>query len=350
MLQQTQVARVVERFKTFTDRFPTVADLAGASEQDVLALWQGLGYYRRAIHLHRAARLVMAEYRGAIPHTVESLRTLPGIGRYSAGAIASIAFDRRTPLVDGNVTRIALRITGNSADPKAPATVRDVWEWAESLVMQARGPAVLNQSLMELGATVCTPRRPNCAGCPLRACCAALANRAVERIPRPKARSRVDEVDADAYFIVRRVDRAILLEKRPADGMWASMWQLPTREGEARPSAAAPRSPGREPRTVIVGNYTHRTTHRLFRFQLHTATEMHPVSRSVCATEHEWVSAQSLHGFPLSNAQKKLIQMALAHQEQVRSTTPEPKADAKKNRRPVRSRPSANKRSDQKLR
>ncbi len=348
MLQQTQVSRVVDRFQAFTDRFPTVADLAGASEQEVLSLWQGLGYYRRAMHLHRAARHVIAEHRGAIPQTVESLRTLPGVGRYTAGAVASIAFDQRTPLVDGNVTRVALRVTGNHADPAAPATVRKVWEWAEALVLEARSPSALNQSLMELGATVCTPRRPNCALCPLRARCVALSDQAVGRIPRPKPKGRVEEVEAEAYFIVRRGDRAILLEKRPAQGMWASMWQLPTREGAARLAVAGcgPQARGRT--TVRVGNYTHRTTHRQFRFELHVAAIGHPVSRSVCAADHAWVTAGALHGLPLSNAQKRLIQMALEHQEQECAASQDSRnANTKNSKGPTRSRPSADNRSDQ---
>jgi len=160
MLQQTQVSRVAERYVEFLRRFPTVRGLAEADEQEVLAAWQGLGYYRRARNLHAAARLIVAERGGRIPRTVDGLRQLPGVGRYTAGAIASIVYGAPAPIVDGNVQRVIARWDANDAPPADASTVAETWRRAEDLVGATARPGVLNEALMELGATVCTPVNP----------------------------------------------------------------------------------------------------------------------------------------------------------------------------------------------
>jgi len=178
MLQQTQVARVIEKFTEFVGRFPTVEALARADEGGVLAVWSGLGYYRRARHLHRAAREIVARFEGRVPTTVEELMTLPGVGRYTAGAVASMVFGRAEPLVDGNVARVLVRIEGRECS--AAEGVAWAWERAGELVRIAEapkgqsakrsllGPGVFNEGLMELGAVVCVPRGPRCGVCPVR--------------------------------------------------------------------------------------------------------------------------------------------------------------------------------------
>src|SRR5687768_16089198 len=172
MLQQTQVATVVPYFNRFIARFPTLADLAGADEQEVLRLWQGLGYYSRARNLQAAARKVVAEYGGELPRERDRLLTLPGVGRYTAGAVASIAFDRRAPILDGNVIRVLCRIDKIQSDPRDRSTQDLLWRRAEE-VLPARRAGAFNSALMELGATVCTPRSPQCLLCPVREHCEA---------------------------------------------------------------------------------------------------------------------------------------------------------------------------------
>ena len=170
MLQQTRTETVIPYYERFLDRFPDVDTLADAELDDVLGAWAGLGYYSRARRLHAAARVVADEFGGRLPEDAETLRTLPGVGRYTAGAVASIAFDREEPVVDGNVARVLSRLRGIRDDLKRPAVIRRLWEEASAL---ARGPhpGDLNQALMELGATVCVPRTPRCAGCPLTRRC-----------------------------------------------------------------------------------------------------------------------------------------------------------------------------------
>src|SRR4051794_17880307 len=172
MLQQTQVATVVPYFKRFIARFPTLASLASADEQEVLRLWQGLGYYSRARNLRAAARRVVEEFGGRLPQDVEQLRSFPGIGRYTAGAVASIAFGRRAPILDGNVIRVLCRLDQVTADPQDKQTQALLWRRAEEIMPKSR-PGDFNSAMMELGALVCTPRSPQCLLCPVREHCEA---------------------------------------------------------------------------------------------------------------------------------------------------------------------------------
>ncbi|MHC4652819.1 MAG: A/G-specific adenine glycosylase [Planctomycetota bacterium] len=167
MLQQTQVARVVERYRAFVRRFPNVRRLAKAREQAVLAEWQGMGYYRRARNLHAAAKMIVGEFGGRVPRTADQLRTLPGVGRYTAASIASIVYGERTPLVDGNVQRVLARLDVKSGRAQDPQLVKWAWERTGQLVALAESPGSLNEGLMELGAVVCTPRNPTCETCPV---------------------------------------------------------------------------------------------------------------------------------------------------------------------------------------
>lgn len=246
MLQQTQVATVIGYYERFIARFPTVADLARADLDEVLALWSGLGYYSRARNLHAAARAVMTDHGGVFPSQVAGLMSLPGIGRYTAGAIASIAFGRRAPVLDGNVARVLARLTALADDPKQPAVRERLWSLAEALLPRepkrstARSltggsrPASLassrcgdfNQALMELGATVCRPRSPDCGHCPLRSDCQAHRRGLTESIPPPARRAAVSAVEYVVAAIHR--DGRLLFVKRPVTGLWAGLWELPS--------------------------------------------------------------------------------------------------------------------------
>jgi A/G-specific adenine glycosylase len=187
MLQQTTVAAVVPYFERFLARFPTVGELADASEDEVLRQWEGLGYYSRARNIHKTAKLIVAERRGRFPDEVEQLIRLPGIGRYTAGAIASFAFDRPAPIVEANTLRLYCRLTGYAGDPRSAAGQRLLWEFAER-VLPRRSPGRFNHALMELGATHCTPAEPDCPRCPVRSCCRAFAEGSQASIPRPASR------------------------------------------------------------------------------------------------------------------------------------------------------------------
>jgi len=237
MLQQTQVSRVEERFERFMSGFPTPRALARASEQAVLAAWQGMGYYRRAVLLHRAAQAIVERHAGRVPRDAATLAQLPGVGRYTAGAVASIVHGERVPIVDGNVARVLLRVHGRALPLRDARAQRWCWREAESLVQACRDPARLNEGLMELGATLCTPVAPRCGRCPLRGDCAAHERSAQERIPAPPTRRSRPRVILHALALTRA--DAVFLEQRPQTGMWPGLWQSPSIEATRALSAAS---------------------------------------------------------------------------------------------------------------
>jgi A/G-specific adenine glycosylase len=265
MLQQTQVKTVIPYFERWMARFPTVCALATAAEDDVLHAWQGLGYYSRARSLKRAAELVLERFQGELPRAPEDLRALPGVGPYSAGAIASIAFGERVPVVDGNVIRVLTRLFGLRGDPTRAPLKAELWRRAEGLVPRKR-PGDFNQALMELGATVCTPEAPGCDACPLAAACEARARGMTSVLPDLPPRAKPTEVAMVAAVVERR--GRVLVLKRPADAArWPSMWQFPSVELEPReaPERGAERAVRQTLRTTVqcgelLGSVRHSVT------------------------------------------------------------------------------------------
>jgi A/G-specific adenine glycosylase len=227
MLQQTRVETVVPYYERFVERFPDVETLADADLDSVLALWAGLGYYSRARNLKRAAELVVRDHGGRVPRDAAALGALPGIGRYTSGAIRSIAFREPAAIVDGNVARVLARLLR-----QARPTQARLWGAAAELALGER-PDLLNQALMELGARVCTPRSPDCAHCPVARLCKARTHGDVERFPLPTPRKAPREVTATCGVLARRRPRAALLVvRRPARGLLGGLWELPSVAGE----------------------------------------------------------------------------------------------------------------------
>ncbi|MBI1900818.1 MAG: A/G-specific adenine glycosylase [Planctomycetia bacterium] len=224
MLQQTQVATVVPYFTRFVAALPTIADLAAASEQTVLKLWEGLGYYRRARNLHRAARVIASEHEDRFPDDPEAVEKLPGIGRYTAGAILSIAFDQRRPILEANTRRLYARLLGYRGDVRSARAEKTLWQFAEQLVPRI-SPGRFNQALMELGATICRPRNPDCEACPVAAFCQAKSQGLQNRIPRRAAAKKIVRVREAAIVVVR--GRRVLLQQRLPDERWAGLWDFP---------------------------------------------------------------------------------------------------------------------------
>ena len=222
MLQQTRVATVVPYYERFLATFPTVSSLAEAPLERVLELWSGLGYYRRARMLHRGARDVRDSFDGALPREPSELQSISGVGRYTAGAIASIAFDVAAPIVDGNVARVLSRFDALDADPASPEGKRALWSRAEALAT-GESPGDLNQALMELGATVCMPRAPACAACPLARACRGRSR--AEELPRVAKKSAPRAVALRALVVEHR--GAILLGRRREDALYGGLWEPP---------------------------------------------------------------------------------------------------------------------------
>ena len=233
MLQQTRVETVVPYFNRFIEKFPTVQELASGDPDDVLKLWEGLGYYSRAQKIHETSKIIVEKRQGIFPRTVDEWRQLPGIGEYTAGAIVSIAYDVSAPILDGNVKRVLARLFHIKSNIDDSSTIRSLWGLAELLV-PSKNAGSFNQSLMELGARICTPRRPICAECPLRRICEACKKGSQEELPERRKRNPVPHYDIVAAAI--RKNGRFLLGKRPFGGMLGGLWEFPggkIEEGES---------------------------------------------------------------------------------------------------------------------
>ncbi len=235
MLQQTQVAAVVPYYRRFVERFPDVQALAAAPLDDVMHLWSGLGYYSRARNLHAAARVVVDAFGGRFPDTVERLASLPGVGRSTAAAIAAFAFGRRAAILDGNVKRVLARVFLLDGAPQTPAFTTRAWTIAESLLPD-RDIERYTQGLMDLGATVCTPKKPSCLICPFERTCGAHREGLESSLPQRAVRKALPRRHATLAAFVR--ERDVLLERRPPSGIWGGLWSLPEVARDAVADAA----------------------------------------------------------------------------------------------------------------
>jgi A/G-specific adenine glycosylase len=263
MLQQTQVVTVIAYYARFLDRFPTVADLAAGSLDEVLGLWSGLGYYTRARNLHRCAQSVVQDHGGAFPRDAVTLATLPGIGRSTAAAISSLCFGERVAILDANVKRVVTRVLGFDADLASAANERALWDAATGLLPTARNAAPdmprYTQGMMDLGATVCSPKKPSCLLCPVQSRCAAALAGNPERYP---VRTRKLKRSSQSIWLLwlRRADGAVWLAPRPTPGVWAGLQCFPLFDDEASLLAALPAGLGAAVEMLPV--FTHVLTHK----------------------------------------------------------------------------------------
>ena len=315
MLQQTQVATVIPYFERFLKAFPSLASLANADEAMVLKQWEGLGYYRRARYLHQAAKLIMKNHGGKIPGKSEILRTLPGIGDYSAAAVASIAFGERVVALDGNALRVFSRLFAMKEDVHSKKLKQGILESVSPLLQNANC-GDFNQAVMELGASCCKPKRPNCSSCPVGEICQARALRIQEDLPMRKSKKSVPHHDI-AVGVLWRKDK-ILVQRRPADKMLGGLWEFPGGkqiEGES-PENAVVREVFEETgfQVQVLGSYgaiKHAYSH--FRITLH-AFDCRIVSgrlRSHDAEEARFVSLKELDRLAFPSANRKLIEKIL---------------------------------------
>ena len=318
MLQQTTVAAVTRYFDRFLQRFPTLESLAIADEQDVLRLWEGLGYYRRVRHLHAAAKRLVADHAGALPDDAAVWAELPGVGRYILGAVLSQAFDRRLPIVEANSLRVLARLFGYTGDPRAGAGQRWVWAAAESLLPEAR-VGDFNQALMELGALVCTPTNPNCDACPWTSTCIARRDGTQESIPPRKTLPETTQVHE--VGVVIRDGAKVLLCRRPSSTRWANLWEVP--HGERLPDepleASATRL-ARELTGLTIDPVRELLTihHTITRWSIELicveATRNRGRFTSSFYTAAEWVPPANLTDYPVSAPQRKLLKSLLRNE------------------------------------
>jgi A/G-specific adenine glycosylase len=309
MLQQTQVKTVLPYFQRFMKRFPDVHALAAAREEEVLASWSGLGYYRRVRAIHRAARWIVQENRGRFPDTYEDWLALPGVGRYSAGAILSIAFGRRHAILDGNVARVLSRVFLIQGDPRQAAVRKKLWQKSEEILPQS-SVADFNQALMELGALVCTRRNPRCGICPIATECLARQNGLEMKLPEVPRRSVPVKVKLTAAVLRRK--GGVLMYRRENKELMRGLWELPGGpcRGEEDPRAAAAREAreryglevetGREIARVKHSIMNRRIT--LYAFEARLKSGLGPRSSS-----RAWVDPDSSTRLPMSSMTLKVF-------------------------------------------
>lgn len=317
MLQQTQVATVVDYYARWMHRFPSLHDLACADEQDVLATWQGLGYYSRARNLQRAAQIVVAENGGRVPNTANALRALPGIGAYSAGAIASIAYGEPTPVIDGNVIRVLTRLFGLRGDPAKSPLKRTLWSIAAALVPADRA-ADFNQGLMELGATICTPRQPDCAACPLARRCVAHRDGLTETLPELAKRRATIAVHRVACIALRS-SRVLVVQRPRTATRCAGFWQFPDTDiaRNETPDRAAERALRQcvgltATRGAFLVSVKHSVTHHRITLDAYCYAAVRGSARPLSCEACEWKDVEGLEALPMPSAHRRIARRLIA--------------------------------------
>jgi A/G-specific adenine glycosylase len=291
MLQQTQVATVLGYYQRWFECFPTVRDLARAAESEVLHAWQGLGYYNRARNLHKCAKIIVAERSEEFPSAVDELTKLPGIGRYTAGAIASFAFNLPAPIVDANIERALSRLLNLEEAVDQPPGRRIIWDFA-SRYAQGPNPRLLNSALMELGATVCSPRKPLCVICPVRSFCAA---KQPESLPRKRARQKIEK-KTEYHFLALK--GGMILLQQNLGKRWHGLWSLPV---------LAPTSESSGPVDLNVPLLS--LSYPITRFVVQL--KVYPCSPpEILSTGQEWHQLDSLESVPMPSPHRRAVQLA----------------------------------------
>ncbi|MFY9269710.1 MAG: A/G-specific adenine glycosylase [Candidatus Manganitrophaceae bacterium] len=316
MLQQTQVATVLPYYDRFLLNFPTVLDLATAPLDQVLKMWEGLGYYARARHLHRAAGEVVARFGGLFPSRFEEILSLPGIGRSTAGAIATIAFGRRYPILDGNVKRVLCRYFCIEDDPKKKAVEERLWNFAERLLPKEgtkEGTGEYTQAIMDLGATLCSPVAPGCTVCPVKKGCEAFATGIQESLPVREKGKTIPKRDYVAGLLL--YNERVLIRRRPEKGLWGGLWEFPG--GRVDPNREEKGFAGRMrgilkkeipwpvERWTPLGGITHTLTH--FKMTLHLFSGEIEKGGGEDRSDLRWVPIKKLADYPFSSAHQKVF-------------------------------------------
>ena len=323
MLQQTQVKTVLPYFARWMARFPTVADLAAADQQQVLKAWEGLGYYARARNLHRAAQVIVTQYQGQFPERLEVVLTLPGIGRTTAGGILSAAFNQSLPILDGNVKRVLARLIALDVCPSR--ALRQLWDLSETLIDPDQGRD-FNQAFMDLGATVCM-RQPICAGCPWQDHCQAYNLGIQSQVPMTETRAPLPHKIIGVAVIWNQVGQ-ILIDRRPQSGLLGGLWEFPggkVEAGETIPACIAREIQEELGIEIMVGALLvvvdHTYTHFRVTLHVHHCQYVGGEPQLLACDEIRWVTLAELADYPFPKANLQII--AALHQEKTPSATPE---------------------------
>lgn len=317
MLQQTQVQTVLDYYRRFLERYPTVQDLAAAPLDDVLKSWEGLGYYARCRNLHKAAQQIVAAYGGEFPKDIKAVQDLPGIGRSTAGAILTFAYGQKHPLLDGNVKRVLSRLFDLDEDIGQTSTINHLWELSEALLVPATDSFSYNQAIMELGATVCLPQNPRCLLCPVQVHCDAQAKGTQHERPVKSAKKAVPHHHIAVGVIWR--DGKVLIQQRPAEGLLGGLWEFPggkREEGETLQEAVLREIEEELGIQVQVGELITSVKHAYTHFKI----TLHAFHCDFMAGEPEpkaaqawcWVSPEELSGFAFPKANKTVLERVVS--------------------------------------
>jgi A/G-specific adenine glycosylase len=304
MLQQTQVTAVIGYYSKFMQHFPNISSLANATQDEVLQHWSGLGYYSRARNLHNSAMTIMDDHDGQFPQDFETIQSLSGIGRSTAAAIASFAFNQVQTILDGNVKRVLARHFLVEGWPSSPKVEKELWQLAENLLPE-HDMVAYTQGLMDLGATLCNRSKPKCFNCPLNASCQALQQQRVHELPTPKPRKAIPEKNT-TMLILRRGDE-ILLEKRPSTGIWGGLWSFPEVENGQDVQITALNKFGIVTEIdIVLPNLTHTFTH----FKLHIRPQILQVIKpnlQVNQATNIWISIEDAIGAAIPTPIRKIL-------------------------------------------
>ncbi|MCF6300493.1 MAG: A/G-specific adenine glycosylase [Proteobacteria bacterium] len=293
MLQQTQVIKVIDYFNHFIERFPDLTALAQADEQQVLAMWSGLGYYNRAKNIHKTARICQQIHNTQIPETKIQLEALPGIGRSTAGAILSLAFGQTAAIMDGNVKRVFSRYFLIAGEPNSSSTLKKLWDKAEQMV-PTENPATYNQALMDIGATICTRTQPSCDSCPIEKNCEALANQLIEHYPDKNKKVKKQRIDIHVVLDIQQHN--IILSQREAKGIWPNLWFLPDYKSEEKLREVFKQPP------KLDFTIKHTLTHR----QLHIHVYLAKIKNSTA--KYQRIAINDLIKYPHPKALEKILE------------------------------------------
>jgi A/G-specific adenine glycosylase len=312
MLQQTQVTTVIPYYQRFLAMFPTVAALASSGEAEVLRMWEGLGYYRRARQMHAAAQMIVDQHQGEFPRNIAAVRALPGIGRYTAGAILSIAFDQRQPIVEANTVRLYSRLLAYKQDPATSQGQTVLWEFAESLLPR-KHVGMFNQALMELGSEICTPRQPACDKCPLATLCPTQAQGLQLLIPAMKKKPAVEAL-RQACVVVWHND-SVLLRRCGDRERWAGMWDFPrfdllAQRGAALRTELSEKVADMTGIRIRPGARLTSIDHCVTRYRIHLACyeAAHEVG-VIRGDRLAWVQLEQLQEYPLNVTARKICEV-----------------------------------------
>ncbi|MBP9865575.1 MAG: A/G-specific adenine glycosylase [Candidatus Omnitrophica bacterium] len=306
MLQQTQVQTVIPYYTRWLERFPTLEALAKAPQEEVMKYWAGLGYYRRVKMLHAAADFVQTELQGVIPSSPDELRKIPGIGRYTAGAIASIAFQKPAPLVDGNVIRILTRLYGLKKNTAHAGTLKHLWWLAEKLVPE-KNPGDFNQAMMELGATVCLPKSPSCRTCPVQKECRALAAGNPESFPVKTQKEKIQKIKS-AALILKNPQGQVLIDRQPQNARWGGLWMFPHGENKEKVADRFKLTDNPSAHSFIIKHSFTKYSIQLHVFEAGVSVK---TSKKLAAQGHRWTSVPALENFAFPSPHQKIARHLL---------------------------------------